>query len=108
MTATWSRRGEVEKEKEDSVALDTEGQRFTQVSYRDALQRASRKVTESESKYRDDVITPESQGQTVLADLGVVGVIKVKVVVNDIFSTDRQRSSLKEPFSTSPPPREDS
>ena len=36
MTATWSRRGEVEKEKEDSVALDTEGQRFTQVSYRDA------------------------------------------------------------------------
>ena len=63
MTATWSRRGEVEKEKEDSVALDTEGQRFTQVSYRDALQRASRKVTESESKYRDDVITPESQGQ---------------------------------------------
>jgi hypothetical protein len=50
MTATWSRRGEVEKEKEDSVALDTEGQRFTQVSYRDALQRASRKVTESESK----------------------------------------------------------
>ena len=39
------------------------GQRFTQVSYRDALQRASRKVTESESKYRDDVITPESQGQ---------------------------------------------
>jgi hypothetical protein len=50
MTATWSRRGEVEKEKEDSVALDTEGQRFTQVSYRDALQRASRKVTECESK----------------------------------------------------------
>jgi hypothetical protein len=43
-----------------------------------------------------------------LADLGVVGVIKVKVVVNDIFSTDRQRSSLKEPFSTSLPPREDS
>jgi len=50
MTATWSRRGEVEKEKEDSVALDTEGQRFTQDSYRDALQRASRKVTASESK----------------------------------------------------------
>jgi len=93
MTVTRSRRGEVEKRKRNIVALDTEGQQPTQDSYRDALQRASRKVTESGQNNATMESRRSSGDRTAQADLGVVGGIKVKVVVNNSLTawTDRCR-----------------